>query len=332
MRTLEKAPAGVVGPDGAPLFGAYQGVIGTTDLRPVAKRLGLAAPARLFREKRWIWFGAGDERMAVGAAIVDLGYVGSTFLWILDRATGRLLVDGSAILPAFAVRVGDVPGDGLQASARPWRGGLSMVRQRGGMLVNGRLFGASLSLRLASGPGCGALSAICPVAGHPGAVNVTQKNAPLQVSGEVVAAGHRFRLDGAAGFTDYTHGLLARDTAWRWAAAFGALPDGRPVGLNLTEGFNDGVENVVFLGGEPRGVGAARFQWDKARPEAPWSVTTDDGAVDLRLAVEGVRREDVDLKLAVSRYAQPIGTWSGTLAGERVDGLLGVAEDHVARW
>ena len=44
-----------------------------------------------------------------------------------------------------------------------------------------------------------------------------------------------------------------------------------------------------------------------------------------------------NLIVAVSRYVQPIGTFSGVLrpdgrAEVRVDGLCGVTEDHVARW
>ena len=310
------------------LVGAYRGWVRDTDLAAAAAELGLSLPARLAREKRWSWFGAGDEEVAAGGAVVDLGLLGSVFLWVVDRRTGALLVDGSSLLLPGRAKVSDTPAGGVIARASRLRGGTFELGRDGSLTtVRARLFGADVELALEDR---GApMAAICPI---PAGLNVTHKQAGLDAHGVVRAAGRTFELRGGSGFTDHTHGLLARDTSWRWAAAFGRLPDGRAIGLNVTEGFNDGVENVAFLGGAIVKVGAPRFERDPSRPEARWRVVTDDGAVDLRLAPEAVRREDVDLKLAVSRYAQPVGAWSGTLLGVRVERLLGVAEDHVARW
>ena len=62
-----------------------------------------------------------------------------------------------------------------------------------------------------------------------------------------------------------------------------------------------------------------------------WHVWTDCGAVDATLTVEGIREADLDVGVIASEYAQPLGAWSRTVAGHRVEGV-GVAERHRARW
>jgi rRNA maturation protein Nop10 len=165
---------------------------------------------------------------------------------------------------------------------------------------------------------------------------MTQKTSCIPVQGEVQAGGRRFGMDGAFASLDYSHGLYARRTRWRWASACGRTSSGERVGLNFADGHNE-VENCVWLGGELLVLAPARFEFDPADPMKEWRVATADGRVDLRFTPEGLRREDTDLKLAVSRYVQPIGSFHGTLlgpGGRRVEvaGLPGVTEDHEAVW
>jgi hypothetical protein len=63
-----------------------------------------------------------------------------------------------------------------------------------------------------------------------------------------------------------------------------------------------------------------------------WRVRSKDLSTDLRFEPEGVRSQDKNLVLAVSRWIQPIGTWTGIAGGVDVGRLTGVLEDHVARW
>jgi hypothetical protein len=65
---------------------------------------------------------------------------------------------------------------------------------------------------------------------------------------------------------------------------------------------------------------------------APWRISSTDGSVSLRFDPDGLRSQDKNLGFAVSRWVQPIGTYSGVIGGTEVDGLRGVIEDHVARW
>jgi hypothetical protein len=62
-----------------------------------------------------------------------------------------------------------------------------------------------------------------------------------------------------------------------------------------------------------------------------WRVETACGTVDATLAVEGRRQQDIDAGLVESRYDQPLGPWTGTVAGHDIAGV-GVAEQHHTRW
>ncbi|HYA67208.1 MAG TPA: DUF2804 family protein, partial [Acidimicrobiales bacterium] len=116
-------------------------------------------------------------------------------------------------------------------------------------------------------------------------------------------------------------------TEWRWASA-----SGNGVALNLTEGFTAPTENVVWNGGRLESVGPVRFAFDRENPASPWRITGPDGGVDLAFAPEGHRQESRNLVLAASHYLQPFGTFRGRIGGVVIDGLVGVTEDHVARW
>ena len=184
------------------------------------------------------------------------------------------------------------------------------------------------------------LSVVAPVTEGGGSVNVTQKLAGLPVTGSVTAVGRTWQLDRAVGGMDYTHGYLARHTAWNWAFMVGRLPDGTRLGLNLVAGFNetrpDVNENALWVDDRLIPLDRARFAWDRSDPQAAWRVTTVDGSVDLAFTPYAVHSERKDLVVVVSRFIQPIGVFSGTVRIDDVDvavtAMPGVTEDQDIRW
>ncbi|WP_338278077.1 DUF2804 domain-containing protein [Corallococcus caeni] len=347
---LPFAPASVASTEGEPRFGTYQGELPEVDLPRLLGKWAPGRTTRLLKRKRWHYTFVATQEVAALFAVVDLGYTANAFAVAVDLQEKKPLCDVSFLgVPGPLAEVSDKPGAGLVAAFRTLGGRMSVKRgesdERYQVEVDvSRMRTQSLQsfqwngeLLVAGGPP--ALTVIAPVEGD-GLVNVTQKRSGLLAFGSLEAGGRRFRLDGGVGGMDYTQGYLARHTAWRWAFAAGRLADGTPVGLNLVEGFNEGAteanENAVWLGDRLYPVGRARFEYDAKELLDPWRLTTEDGAVDLRFKPIYVHREERNLRLVVSHFAQPVGFFEGTLrvGGQelKLSNVPGVTEDQDMLW
>ena len=332
---LPPAPSSAVDDRGNPRFGAYEGHLHEVRWDGLA---GPHARGRIWRalhEKRWHYVSIGGPRTVVAAVVVDLGWTATAWAYVFDRQARALLWNESFMgLPKITHRVSPNPGErartvfqGLNASLRIERPLGSPIWRIQGEGPGGFLLDASLDATAAPAT----LLAIAPIAG--GVANATHKTVCLPARGEVRAGKQRIDLDDHFGALDHTAGLLARDTNWRWASASSAR-----IGLNLVEGFNGPVENAVWIDGQLHPAGEAIFEFDKQDHARPWRIRTRNGMVDLAFTPEGARREDKDLVVAKSWYVQPIGSFSGTVRAApgapavEVKDLVGVTEDHLARW
>jgi hypothetical protein len=333
---LLPAPAEAIGADGVPRFGAFVGTVARVALeRRIAPGLR-GRLAHLARAKRWCYLIVVSDDVLAAAAVVEGGYFAGAFAWAVDRRTGAILADRSASgLPGVHGRVDDRPADG--GRARFSSGGLDVrihghgdrwrLEVRIGDLLR---LDALLSRTAAPAP----FTLVAPV--PEGGVRATLKAAPLAVSGLLRARGRTFPLDGALGGVDHTAGVLARETAWRWAFGVGAA-GGAPVAFNLCEGFpgipaDDPGENVAFAGPAPWRLPPVSFAFDRERPLAPWRVTSADGTVALDFLPRAVHREDRDLGIVRTRFAQVAGEFAGRVGDLSVEELPGVVEDHWTLW
>jgi hypothetical protein len=347
---LPQAPASVADESGEPRFGTYQGGLDQVDLTALGASHRPVLPLRPLKHKRWLYSFIATAEVVVVQAVADLTYTANAFTLVVDLKERRVVVDeGWLGLPGPFTRVSGQPGAGLEVrfvgpttlleASRPNGDDRYHLSARVGPRVP--LFKPRLevdaSLLAAGGPP--PLTVIAPVGGD-GTVNVTQKWAGMLAFGNLWARGKRFVLDGGVGGLDYTHGYLARHTAWRWGFMCGRLADGSPVGLNLVEGFNesrdDVNENALWLGGRVLPLSRARFTWNKSDPLRPWRVETTDGKVQLDFTPLGAHREDRDLKLVRSHFVQPVGLFSGTIEVEgtkhQVKDVPGVTEDQDILW
>ena len=327
---MNPAPESVV-LAGAPAHGRYAGRIARIDWTALRPRPGWLW--RRLHHKRWQYVGLGNAQLFIGVAIVDLGWTCTAFAYLFDRRRRRLLADWSQDgLPGLQAGVSDAP----LADARAWFRGpgarLALSHEAGDLLrlqvaTRALRIEAELSLQDMAVP----LLAIGPIEG--GLAHATQKTSALRVRGWAEAEGQRFALDDAWAAVDASNGLLARDTAWRWASAH--RPD---VGFNLQQGYFGNQENVLWLDGQPVALGAAQFDFDADQPLRPWRVRTDDGLLDLIFTPEGARAQSRDLLVAASHYVQPVGTFAGRVRtgpdapAREIGELLGVTEDHRSRW
>lgn len=327
---MTPAPATVLD-DGHPRHGRYAGRIARIDWTGLQPRPGWLW--RRLHHKRWHYVGLGDERLFIGVAIVDVGWTCTAFAYLFCRQQRHVLTqwrqDG---LPGLQAQVSDAPLEGAHSWFRGPRASLLLQHEADDRLrlhvrTPGLRVEAHLDLEGMPEP----LLAIGPIEG--GRDHATQKTTALPVQGWVEAEGWRLELDGAHAAVDASNGLLARDTAWRWASAH--TPG---LGFNLQQGYFGNQENVLWLDGRPIALGAAHFSFDAARPLDPWQVHTDDGLVDLVFTPEGARAEDRNLGVAASHYVQPIGSFSGQVRASAaspwrpVRQLVGVTEDHRSRW
>jgi hypothetical protein len=311
-----------------PATGIVHGLFaGRTDADP------LAFGPRHGRARRWRYLGASDGDTAVGAAVVDLGFVGvafawaqfgpRTYTWERRAPLGRGLVVGRGLDTAASVRL---PGARLELNVD---GGFRVDVPTG----DGRRVTADVRCAEDVTP------AVAITQTPDGGWNATQKAAGYPLTGWVrLSDAGRLPLGTAAsGWRDATTGRQDRTTTWQWAAGGGRGEGGRRVGLNAGLGMNQAGEgeSVVWWDGVP-----CRLDVERLSPEDEWDPTGDwvvaGPGWTLWFEPRGVRAKDERLPLVTSRYVQPIGRFRGTLpdpSGQPVEvELAGVTEDHLAVW
>jgi hypothetical protein len=333
MRQLTSAPSGAIDPaTGTPRTGSFRGSVGRVDLSTLAG----GTLRRIAREKRWMYLAMATDEIYVAVAIVRLGYVANAFAFVFDAKQNRMLVDRTALGPPLACDVGDTAGEGCIAMFKLGKSFLQIERQPGHATyaVDVSMKDLEIHARVDASAAPPPITAIARVPG--GVVNTTEKRALLAATGELRAAGERRSLDGALAAYDYTHGLLARRTQWRWAFLLGRAKTGERVAMNLVEGFVGEAECAVWIDDALHPLGEGRFDFDAKAPLSPWRVRTD-GGVDVSFAPGAMHADDTNLGIVRSRFVQPAGVYSGKIC---VDGrreleivrALGVTEDQDVLW
>jgi hypothetical protein len=318
---LPEAPRSPVADDGSIAFGRYRGAMEVVDWRR-------AGPNRLWRFlhwKRWQYAAFVGSDVVGAVAIADVGFATTAFAYVFDRRSRRVLADISNTSTRRSGLVADHVGVGARSRFRQGETALAIEHGPGGWTLGVRSPTLVIDATLLDGPSAAMLCAVARVPG--GLANCTHKAHGLEVAGAARIGGREISLAGALGSLDHTSGLLARDTSWRWAS--GTSLDRS---INLVEGFQEPLENAMWSRGEITGLPPVTFKRASSDPMSPWQVRSADGSVDLEFRAEGVRSQDKNLVLAISRWIQPIGTWTGTIHGVSIGELSGVLEDHVARW
>jgi hypothetical protein len=348
MAELPPAPERVPDASGRSCLGTYQGLVEEVCLE------ALVGPERVprwrlpFRRKAWVYTLVTTPDVILAAAVVDLGYASHAFLTVVDLREKRALVDVGAVgLPSPFASVNTRPGRGLAAHFGTAGGHFSMSRPRthGALSVDVELHpfrthgagAVQLELRLSEEGTPPPVTVVARVPG--GGIHVTCKSGALRARGNLRIGKRDIPLEGGVAGLDATQGTPARDTAWRWAMGAGHLEDGRPVTLNLVEGFNEGPgenENAVWLAGALHPLGRARFGFGRDDASGLWRLESETKDVALHFRPLHVHREERNLGLIRSRFRQLQGFFTGTVrAGAEVlelTGLPGVTEDQDVRW
>jgi hypothetical protein len=146
--------------------------------------------------------------------------------------------------------------------------------------------------------------------------------------------------DSCLGSLDWGRGVWEYSSFWQWASASGFLPDMRTIGLNLGGGFGDtsrATENCFFLDGTVHKLDQVAIDYDPDNFLRPWRFRDNQDRLELEFHPFKERRAVTRLGIIDSEVHQMFGRYSGFVvcdSGVRVeiDGLVGFAEDHKARW
>lgn len=349
----------LVGPDGRVRFGVSHRPLRRVDLgaaRFAWHGVPLPAAARRFRLKEWQHVCVVSRDWLLTFAIVDTKFLRVAWLQGVDlRAAARTATAGTARFehhrrsPLLDLRVGDALWDdkthvharGLRIDVHNHLDAgchtldLDVAASRGLPAVKGSLV---LDHDLAT---VAPMVVSLPVG--PGRTMYSHK-VPLPVRGELQIGDETVVLDrasGAVALLDIHKAHYPRHTWWRWATCGGYDAEGRLLGLNLTRNVVEDDarynENALWVDGRVTRLGPARFTLDRADPHPPWIVGTADGAAALAFTPLGGRREDLDVPGVLrSRFNQLYGRFDGTVetadAKIRIDGLVGLCEDHDSLW
>lgn len=281
--------------------------------------------------------------LAVGFALVDLGFTYDLFAYAYRRGTG-LVFSFDVKMPLWDRRVSFPDNPDRHLIRADGKGFSFLVRKEGGRLEVDAVFGRRLELS-ASFPyslaGNEPLRVLNPSV--PTRWTFTEKCAPL------VPDRFSLRLDGktegaapgtVAAVYDWTGGFLRRETNWYWASAAGFLSTGIPVGLNLAALVNETYysENAFWVAGKRTRVSRAIYDFDPCDPYKEWRIFDEAGSIDLRFNAEGERADRLKL-MPLSKYVfrQFIGNFSGRLRQSDgnefvLDRLPGFCEIHRAVW
>ena len=331
---LPLAPHTTVEGNGQVNFGQYSGSPFKIDW------LGLPLPYRrsrfwqYFHHKHWQYVALATDELFCAVAIVDVGWTNTAFAYAFDRRQGKMLANFSQDgLPRISAKLNTCPAIGAASHFRFFRNRIHYQQladseqyqldlQCGDFSIN-----ANFDAKNASP----CLFAVGEILG--GSVHATVKSSGMPLRGSVQVGGGEFDLSGGIASFDHSNGFLARETSWRWASAHSL-----ELGFNVQSGYFGNTENVLWLDGQLISLGTAHFDFNPEDTLQPWHIFTADGLLDLHFQPEGCRIENKNLLVAVSRYAQPIGTFSGWVRSSAnavprlIENLVGVTEDHFSRW
>ncbi len=307
---------------------------------PFGRRVG--ALRRHFAFNQFEFLGALGEDLVFGCAIANVKYAGTAFVYAYDPRTRHF--DEFSLRTPLAL--------GFTNDQFPERGSATVQigRRRIHMSGASRPPQRRLCVDL---PGKMAIDAtfseiapaiepmrICTPVGASGWV-YARKSAGHRVEGTLSVQGRTLDLGrlGVLGHHDWTAGYMRRDTFWNWGCVAGRLADGRVVGMNVSCGVNETsfTENCFWLDGKLHKIDSVHFDYDRRDIMRPWRLRSYDGRADLTFQPEGRHSENVNAFVVASNFNQLIGRYRGTLrtaAGEPlvIDGLLGYAERHYAKW
>ncbi len=301
-------------------------------------------PLQRFRVKRWDYYGVTTPTRFYSFTLADLGYAGQVFAYVVDfeRQTHHEETLTIPLGRGIELPRNSTEGHSRYADRRA-RLTFEALPQARHLAVEWPGFGshglaADILLRLP--PEHESMTIVTPIGQKRFYYN--RKVNCMPAEGWVEYEGKRTVLSptDSLGNLDWGRGVWEYRSFWVWASASGFLPDGRRVGLNMGFGFGDtshATENALILEGRIHKLDQVDFTYDPADFRRPWRMASPDGRVALEFVPFYERVAATSLLVITSEVHQIFGRYHGTVQADdgeaiRLDGLIGFAEEHHARW
>jgi hypothetical protein len=301
-------------------------------------------PLQRFRVKRWDYYGITTPTCYFSATLADLGYAGQAFVYLIDLETGDYHEETLTIPLGRGIQL---PRNSTEGESRfdNGRHRLSFRVEPTGRRLSiewptfkGQKLSAELALR--SAPEHESMAIVIPIPGRRFYYN--RKVNCIPAEGRILLGEREIDVNPAEslGNLDWGRGVWEYNSFWVWASASGFLPDGRTVGLNLGFGFGDtsaATENALILDGRVHKLARVDTTYDNQDFRRPWRMVSPDGRMDLEFVPFVERVATTNLLVITSEVHQLFGRYHGTVRADdgemvQLDGLVGFAEEHHARW
>ncbi|EFA84952.1 hypothetical protein PPL_01945 [Heterostelium album PN500] len=318
---------------------------------------GLSKFRRAYRLKEWNYYSVGTDRFYFAVAAIDLGYVTNYQTFFIDFTNdGKALMDeitASSLtkglgLPKDSCHVGshisynsknfsihfDV-GDCPDSSNNSSSSNLSDSQNNKNTLIhsikitsNKMKLQADIKFNLS--PNRESVCLATPIGKSNFYYN--RKTNLIPVTGSLIIDGKEwlgpYQLQDAFGIMDWGRGIWDYNSFWLWGTCWGRTRDGRPIGLNLGEGFGDlstHTENAINLDGVIHKLGHIEFHYNKEDLKQPWKFVCKHGRFGespLEFTPLKIKYERNNFGLVMSSFHQIIGRIKGEVlldSGERVE-------------
>jgi hypothetical protein len=305
-------------------YGIYDGTVDQPSTKLWDGNGSITSPRRTKR-KSWIFIGAGDEDIFIGFAIADAGFLSKAFAYVYDLKNNKLIEDGIDIPLGF-------PNSFDPNLLSEWKLKNFCISTQNGIMkaaYSGKIFGLNLEIELNDN----GLSFICP-SKNSRPFHYTFKNMLLNVKAEWNDGKILHKRD-LLGAIDFSKGYPPRHTFWNWTSFMGKTDDGRTVGLNLVDGFNGNIENVMWIDGKHRMYGKMLYDYQPPINSSKWEINAADASLQLVMEPKGARKENINVLVMKSKFTQVYGPMIGFYKedGKQINiSGFGVMEEHEALW
>ena len=304
----------------------------TTRIRPLQRLL----------VKRWDYYGVTSPEGFFSVTIADLGYADMAFVYTVDfrdasyhEETVTVPFGRGVVLPRNSDH-----GDSRFAN-RHVQAEFSVEENRRLVKVHWDDFGGvplDADLRFTVAERHESTVTVIPIRGKRFYYN--RKINTMPVEGTLRVGDTTTYMDPASSFgnLDWGRGVWEYNSFWVWASASGLMDDGRTVGLNMGRPIGDVspvLENTLLVDGRIHQLGAIDIEYSDTDFMKPWTMRSD--RVDLEFTPFLERVAATTLVVVRSEVHQMFGHYAGTVVDDaghpvRIEGLVGWAEEHHARW